>query len=149
METPRKRVLAVLGGLGRCLHPDHIAELASHLCENACGDLILAFPIVVPLSLPLDAEMPEQEAEAQEAVGKGLTTIQARGCDAQLRIVRHRHAADAILELARAEQATIIVLGIRRRSNVPIDYDPAKSAEAEIIRQAECEVIVDREAINS
>jgi nucleotide-binding universal stress UspA family protein len=147
METPRRKILVVLGGLGRCVHPEHTAELATHLCEGRRGELVLAYPIVVHQALALDAPLPEQEAAAAEAIERGRRGMAGRDCTAQVRIVRHRHAAEAILELARAEQVSTIVLGMRLKPNVPPDYDPAKSAEGEILRRAECEVIVVREPI--
>ncbi len=145
METPTRKILVVLGGMGRCVHPEHTAELASHLCEGGCGELVLAYPIVVPQALSLDAPLPDQETAAREAIERGRRGLAGRDCPSKVRIVRNRRAADAILDLAREEHVSIIVLGLHLRQNVPPDYDPAKSAEVEILRRAECEVIVDRE----
>jgi len=121
--------------------------LACYLCEGRKAKLILTYPIIVPQALALDASLPVQEQQAQTAIERGMSVAKQRGCDVQARIVRHRRAADAVLELARAEHVDQIVLGVRINLKVIHDYDPADNAEDEILRRAECEVIVDREPI--
>ncbi len=147
MPKSNSNILAVLGGMGTLIHAEHVAELACHLCEGRKAQLILTYPIIVPLALALDAPMPEQEHLAHDAIERGMHVAKQRGCDVQARIVRHRHAVDAVLELARAEHVDQIVLGVRINPKVIHDYDQADNAEDEIFRRAECEVIVDREPI--
>ena len=147
MPNSKSKILAVLGGLGTLIHAEHTAELACHLCEGRPARLILTYPIIVPLTSALDAPLPEQEGLANDAIARGMQVAQQRGCEAEARILRHRRAADAVLELARAEQVDQIVLGVRINLRVIHDYDRADAAEDEILRRAECEVIVDREAI--
>jgi nucleotide-binding universal stress UspA family protein len=145
-DTDRK-ILAVLGGLGALIHAERTAELACHLCEGRNARLILAYPIIVPLALPLDAPLPDQERAAHDAIARGMSVATGRGCAVDPRIVRHRRAAEAILELAREQQVETIVLGVRLNLNVLHDYDKAETAEEEILRHARCEVIVEREPI--
>ena len=147
MPHSKNKVLAVLGGLGTLVHAEHTAELACHLCEGRPARLILAYPIIIPLTLALDAPLPEEEGLANDAIARGMQVALQRGCDVEARIFRHRRAADAVLELARAEQVDQIVLGVRINLRVIHDYDQADAAEDEILRRAECEVIVDREPI--
>ncbi len=147
MSNPNCKILAVLGGLGTLIHAERTAELACHLCEGHGTKLILTYPIIVPLALALDAPLPDQEREARDAIERGMFIATQRGCEVEARIIRHRRAVDAILELARVEQAEKIVLGVRLNLSVPHDYDKAETAEEEILRRAPCEVIVDREPI--
>jgi nucleotide-binding universal stress UspA family protein len=91
--------------------------------------------------------LPTQERAAQDAIERGLNAVAQRNCRATTRVIRHRDPADAILELARDERADVIVLGIHVNPNVPRDCDRAETAEDEILRRAECEVIVDREPL--
>lgn len=137
----------MLGGLGTLIHAERTTELACHLCEGRKAKLVLTYPIIVPLALSLDAALPEQEQHAQNAIECGMAIAKQRGCDVQARIIRHRHAADAVLELARAECVDQIVIGVHINLKVLHDYDQADSAEDEIFRRAQCEVIVDREPI--
>lgn len=147
MESTPK-VMAVLGGLGRLVHVEHTADLACHLCEGRNSQLLLVYPIIVPLAMPLNAVLPEQESAAQQAIQLGLEISKRFGCPTEARIVRHRRPADAIVELARAEQVQTIVLGLRINLHVPPDYDRAESAEMEILHRAECEVVVVREPLD-
>ena len=147
MATQIHKTLAILGGLGTLVHAEHTAELACHLCEDGDTELVLAYVIVVPHSLPLDAPLLDQERAAQDAIDQGLCVAHRRGCQVQARVVRHRHAAEAVLELARAEGIDKIVLGVRVNLNVPHEYDTAETAETEILRSAKCEVIVDHEPV--
>ncbi len=147
MQNATYRVLVVLGGLGSLIHAERAAELACHLCEGRDATLIFVYPIIVPLALPLDASLPDQEHDARDAIERGMFVASQRGCNAQARVVRHRHTADAVLELARVERVEKIVLGVHLNLNVLRDYDSAETVEEEILRRAECEVIVDREPI--
>jgi hypothetical protein len=147
METGCSKTLAVLGGLGTLFHAEHAAELACHLCEAQAGELLFVYPIIVPQSMPLNASLPEQELAANDAITRGLAVASRFGCHAEARIVRARRAAEAILELAVAEHVDRIVLGVHMNRKVPHDYDRAESVELEIVHRAECEVIVDREAM--
>ncbi len=140
--------MAVLGGLGRLVHVEHTAELACHLCEGRNSELLLVYPIIVPMSMPFDAALPEQESAAHQAIELGLAISRRFGCHTEARILRHRRPADAVVELARTERVESIVLGVRMNPHVPHDLDRAESAEMEIVHRAECEVIVDREALD-
>ncbi len=148
-ENTRRRVLAILGSLGVLVHAEHTAELACHFCEGHRARLVFVYPIIVPLALPLDAALPEQERDARDAIARGMSVAAQCGCDAEARVIRHRRAADAILEVARAERVEKIVLGVRFNLNVPHGYDKAETVEEEILRRAGCEVIVDREPISA
>jgi hypothetical protein len=141
------KILAVLGGLGPLVHVEQTAELACHLSEERGAGVIFVYPIIVPLALPLDAPLPDQERDARDAIERAMWVASQRGCNARARVVRHRRAADAVLELERAEHVEKIVLGVRLNLNVPHEYDQAEAMEEEILRRAECEVIVDRESM--
>lgn len=147
MQNTNCKILAVLGGLGTLIHAEHTAELACHLCEGRSAMLIFFYPIIVPLAMPLDASLGDQARDARDAIERGMFVASQHACRAEARIIRHRRAADAVLDLARAEHVEAIVLGVRINLNVPRDYDKAETVEEEILRRAECEVIVDREPI--
>ncbi len=149
MPNVNHKVLAVLGGLGLLIHVERTADLACHLSEERDAQVIFVFPIIVPLALPLDAHLPDQERDARKAIERAMRVASQRGCNAQARVVRHRRAVDAVLELERAEQVEKIVLGVHLNLNVPHEYDQAETVEEEILRRAECEVIVDREQMSA
>ncbi len=147
MDNNNCKIIAVLGGLGTLVHAEHTAELACHLCEGYQADLMLVYAIIVPQAMPLNASLPDQECAAKHALELGIQVACRFGCKTESLILRHRRPADAILELASRENVDRIVLGIHINPNVPRDLDRVESAEAQIVRLAKCEVIVDREPI--
>jgi len=94
--------------------------------------------IVVPLDQPIDAELPEQELEADRLLDEARATAEIYGVRMVDRIVRHRHAGRAIVEEAERRQAEIIVLGAPRGRHRDIfgktvDY---------VLKNAPCRVMV-------
>jgi nucleotide-binding universal stress UspA family protein len=69
----------------------------------------------VPLSLPLDAELPEQEERAFELLEEARAFVDAYGVRAVTRLARARRAGPAIVEEAVRRQTELIVIGARRR----------------------------------
>jgi hypothetical protein len=59
-ENTRRRVLAILGGLGVLDHAEHTAELACHFCEGHRARLVFVYPIIVPHGYDI-AETVEEE----------------------------------------------------------------------------------------
>ncbi len=103
-ENTRRRVLAILGGLGVLVHAEHTAELACHFCEGHRARLVFVYPIIVPLALPLDAALPEQERDARDAMARGMSVAAQCGCDAEARVIRHRRQFDAARLPSTADQ---------------------------------------------
>ena len=70
--------------------------------------------IVVPLELPLDADLSEQLEEANELLDELRSTGEAYGVRVVERVVRARNAGRAIVEEAERRASEIIVLGAPR-----------------------------------
>jgi basic amino acid/polyamine antiporter, APA family len=68
----------------------------------------------VPLDLPLDAELPQQEAEAEDVLDSAQAFLESYGVRAVTRLVRARSAGPAIVEEAERRGAELIVLGAPR-----------------------------------
>ena len=67
--------------------------------------------IVVPLELPLDADLTEQLEEADELLDEARAVAEPYGVRVVERVVRARNAGRAIVEEAERRGAEIIVLG--------------------------------------
>jgi APA family basic amino acid/polyamine antiporter len=96
--------------------------------------------VVVPLELPLDAELPEEEAEADEALDAAVAIGELYGVDVTARLLRARSPGRAIVREAERRQTEIIVLGAPRGDRVrraifseTVDY---------ILKNAPCRVMV-------
>ncbi len=124
--------------------------LGEEAVERACRwgpararELILVYVIVVPDILTLDAPLPEQDQAANAALDRAYAIAKERGLPARLYIVRQRNVADGILQVAREEQADVIMLSVGR---APDSCGPWERTSGQIMHQANCEVVVDRAA---
>jgi APA family basic amino acid/polyamine antiporter len=92
-------------------------ELAARLAAERTGRIVLLRVIVVPLELPLDADLTQQLEEADRLLDDAAAIAAAYGVRTVSRIVRARHAGRAIVEEAERRGAEIIVLGAPRGSH--------------------------------
>ena len=96
-------------------------ELAARLATERAGRIVLLRVIVVPLELPLDADLREQLEEADELLDEARAVAAPYGVRVVERVVRARNAGAAIVEEAERRGAEIIVLGSRRGERPPGD----------------------------
>ena len=97
--------------------------------------------IEVPLALPLDAKLPEEEDEAEALLDDAQALVESYGVRAVTRLLRARRAGPAIVEEARRRDAELVVLGAprapspggRRLFGGTVDY---------VLREAPCRVLV-------
>jgi basic amino acid/polyamine antiporter, APA family len=89
-------------------------ELAARLATERAGRIVLLRVIVVPLELPLDADLTEQLQDANELLDSARLTAAPYGVRVVERVVRARNAGSAIVEEAERRGSEIIVLGARR-----------------------------------
>ena len=115
-------------------------DVACRLATERRARVVALAVIEVPLELPLDAEMPGAEAEANVLLDDARTIGDSYGVDVIGRIVRHRRAGRAIVREAEQRNSEIIVMGAprRRRAQGPVfggttDY---------VLKHAPCRVMV-------
>ena len=77
--------------------------------------IVLVGAVEMPLSLPLSADMPEEEAVADELLDEARAIVEGYGVKAITRLVWARRAGPAIVEEAERRNAELIVVGSRRR----------------------------------
>jgi basic amino acid/polyamine antiporter, APA family len=95
--------------------------------------------VVVPLELPVDSHLDDEEARADEALDAAAAIAELYGVDVNERLVRARSAGRAIVDEASRRQSEIIVMGAPRtgrRSEVfsdTVDF---------VLKHAPCRVMV-------
>jgi APA family basic amino acid/polyamine antiporter len=89
-------------------------ELAARLATERAGRIVLLRVIVVPLELPLDADLSEQTEEANRLLDAARLVAEPYGVRIVERVVRARNAGRAIVDEAERRGSEIIVLGARR-----------------------------------
>jgi nucleotide-binding universal stress UspA family protein len=95
----------------------------------------------VPLSLPLDARLHEEEDQAEALLDDAQALVESYGVRAVTRLLRARRAGPAIVEEARRRHAELVVLGAPRRAisgrrrlfGKTVDY---------VLREAPCRVLI-------
>jgi APA family basic amino acid/polyamine antiporter len=113
-------------------------ELAARLAAERAATIVLLRVIVVPLELPLDADLHHQMRLADELLDEAAAVASPYGVRIVERIVRARQAGRAIVEEAERRGSQIIVLGAPRSSHKAIfghtvDY---------VLKHAPCRVMV-------
>jgi APA family basic amino acid/polyamine antiporter len=114
-------------------------DLGCRLATDRGASISAMSVVVVPLELPLDSRLDEEERRADEALDAAAAIAELYGVDVTERLVRARSAGRAIVDEAERRQSEIIVMGaprIERRSAVfsdTVDF---------VLKHAPCRVMV-------
>jgi APA family basic amino acid/polyamine antiporter len=113
-------------------------EVAARLATERAGRIILLRVVVVPLELPLDADLTEQLDEANHLLDEARAVGAPYGVRTVERVVRARNAGAAIVDEADRRATEIIVLGAPRGQHRhvfghTVDY---------VLKNAPCRVMV-------
>ncbi|HEY7398548.1 MAG TPA: universal stress protein [Gaiellaceae bacterium] len=113
-------------------------EVAARLATERAGRIVLLRVIVVPLELPLDADLTEELEAANRVLDEARAIAAPYGVRVVERVVRARHAGRAIVDEAERRGSEIIVLGAPRGRHRAIfghtvDY---------VLKHAPCRVMV-------
>lgn len=122
-------------------YSDRAVELACRLGQAQKADIVLVSVIEVPLSLSLDAPLPEQERKAREVLERSSQIVKLHHLRPILVVRRDRDVAPGILAAVQEHQADLVVLGVNPRRITAGDSIGA-SIES-VLKRAGIEVIVD------
>ena len=114
---------------------------AARLAAERRATIAVVHVLEVPLSLPIEADLPEREAAADELLDDAVSLVEAYGVRAFARLARGRSAGAEIVREAELRGAELIALGARRRHarrGTPIFGRTTDS----VIRSASCRVLV-------
>jgi APA family basic amino acid/polyamine antiporter len=114
---------------------------AARLAAERGATVAIVTVMEVPLSLPLDAPLPEQQDEAEELLDDAQALVEDYGVRAVTRLIRARRAGPAIVEEAHRRHAELVVLGAPRQAVAgrkrlfggTVDY---------VLREAPCRVLI-------
>jgi APA family basic amino acid/polyamine antiporter len=119
---------------------EEVLATAVRLAEERGCSVEVLHVIRVPLDLPLDAPLPDQERQAEESLAEIREMAAEHGVELEEKIVRARALGQAIVDEAREQKADLILLGSaprwRRQSRFfspTVDY---------VLRKAPSEVMV-------
>ena len=91
-----------------------LMALASRMAKGQQTQLVAIYVIEVPLTLPIDAELPTQERQALEELTAATEIGRKMGLEIRTRTIRDRQMGPAIIQAAKEELAHLIVMGTFR-----------------------------------
>jgi nucleotide-binding universal stress UspA family protein len=133
----RKILVPVLG----TLVSERAVELAARVGERQRAEIILAYVVHIPWTLPLNARLPQQEERAQDAIKTAELLAERHNLPVRAYIVRHRMPIAAILHLVRKENVDVIVIGVSPRQ--PALRGQLRRMVPQLLRHISCELIID------
>jgi basic amino acid/polyamine antiporter, APA family len=114
---------------------------AARLAAERGATIAVVHVLEIPLSLPVEADLPEREAEADELLDDAVSLVEAYGVRAFARLARGRSAGVEIVREAEQRGAELIAVGARRRHarrGTPIFGGTTDF----VVRTAPCRVLV-------
>jgi basic amino acid/polyamine antiporter, APA family len=114
-------------------------DLACRLAAERRGSIAAVSVVVVPLELPLDSTIEDEEERAYEALDSAAAIAELYGLDVTERLVRARHAGRAIVDEAIGRQSEIIVMGAPRVSGRRAVFSATVDF---VLKHAPCRVMV-------
>jgi APA family basic amino acid/polyamine antiporter len=113
-------------------------DLAMRLAAERRATIVALRVIVVPLDMPIDAELAEAEEQADRLLDDARNQAELYGVRIIERLVRSRSAGRAIVDEAERRQSEIVVLGAPRAERRQI-FGPAADY---VLKHAPCRVMV-------
>jgi len=134
-EARRILVPLKLGDLGQ-----EVLATALKLAEDRGAEVRVLHVLKVPMSLPLDADMGEQEALGREAIAEARELALEQGVVVEGEVVRARSRSEAIIAEAARLGADLVVLGSAPRWRAQSRF--FSPTVDEVLRRAPSEVMV-------
>ncbi len=104
----------VLVVFSAAIHSEVLMALAARMAKGRQAELVAIYIIEVPYTLPIGAELPLEEREALEVITAAEEIGRKSGIEIRTRTVRDRQTGPAVIQAAREENASLIVMGTYR-----------------------------------
>lgn len=118
----------------------HMMALAARLARGERSDLLAIYVIEMPYTLPPDAEMPQEERDALDALGAAESIAKNNGITIRTEIVKARSTKQAVLDIAKRERAHLLIVGDRREGKYA--GAPLSRTIEEVAADAKCDVLI-------
>jgi nucleotide-binding universal stress UspA family protein len=138
--TFRERLGTIIVVFSNEIRSEHMMVLAARVARGQNSELLATYVIEVPFTLPTDALMETQERVAREMLASATSIARKYGVDVRTEIVRHRQTPQAVLDIAKREQADLIIMGSYREGRYT--GAPLGRSIEDIAANAKCDVII-------
>jgi nucleotide-binding universal stress UspA family protein len=122
------------------IHSDHMMALAARLAQREKAELLVAYVIEVPLTLPVNAEMEVEHREALGVLATAEAIARQKNIEIATEIVRARQVSQGVLDLAKRREAHLIVMGAYREGKY--SGAPLGRAIEQVASNAACDVLI-------
>ncbi|MFN2528585.1 MAG: universal stress protein [Candidatus Baltobacteraceae bacterium] len=122
------------------IRSEHMMVLASRLARGQRAQLLAAYIIEVPFTLPTNAEMQEEDRGALDILAAAEVIAKNQRCEVRTEIIHHRQTSQAVLELAKREKAQLIIMGSYREGRYT--GAPLSRTIESIAANAKCDVLI-------
>jgi nucleotide-binding universal stress UspA family protein len=130
----------ILVVFSRHIHSEVLMALAARMAKGRQAQLVAIYVIEVPYTLPIDAELPQEEREALEVITAAEEIGRKIGVEIVTRTIRDRQTGPAIIAAAREENASLIVMGTYREHRYA--GAPMGQAIEYVLGQTETDVMI-------
>ena len=122
------------------IHSEPMLSLAVRIARRERAEILAAYIIEVPHTLPLDAEMEKEQRTALGVLQVAETIGRKNNVEIKTDISKARNVAQGVLELAKRRDAHLIVLGAYREGRY--SGAPMGNAIEVIAAKAPCDVLI-------
>ncbi len=121
---------------------ERAVELACRLGATQKAEIVLVYIMEMPFTLSLGTPLPDEEAKGQEALRTAKFIVEQHGLPVKTKLIPHRYVWGGILRLAKEEMVDAIVMNVG--AGRPGQAEGMGRTAQEILKRAECEVILDK-----
>jgi len=93
------------------IHSEHMMALAARIAQRDRAQLLAAYIIEVPLTLPVNAEMEEEHREALSTLATAEAIGRSRSVEVVTEVVMARQVSQGVLDLAKKRDAHLLIIG--------------------------------------
>lgn len=122
------------------IRSEHMMVLAARLARRERADLLAAYVVEVPFTLPANAAMEIEDRAALDTLATAEAIAQKHGVSIRTQTIHGRQTSQAVLDLAKREKANLIVLGSYREAKYT--GAPLGRVIEQIATGAKCDVLI-------
>lgn len=136
----RQMVGSIIVVFSQEIRSEHMMVLAARLARRERADLLAAFVVEVPFTLPANATMEVEDRAALDTLATAEAIAQKHGVSIRTQTIHGRQTSQTVLDLAKREKANLIVMGSYREAKYT--GAPLGRAIEQIATGAKCDVLI-------
>ncbi|MBV8600902.1 MAG: universal stress protein [Candidatus Eremiobacteraeota bacterium] len=122
------------------IRSEHMMVLAARLARRERAELLAAYVVEVPFTLPVNATMEVEDRAALDALATAQAIAIKNGISLRTETIHGRQTSQAVLDLAKRVKANLIVMGSYREGKY--SGAPLGRAIEQITAGAKCDVLI-------